>query len=181
MSGNNTHYSAHIFNQRSLATAGLSSIQDLPWEWCPARAVRRQQYRFTFSSSSLRADCLSRCTLVHGSLPVVHQGSVCLAFCQASSAFFIHCVLSKQRASPGLSVWPGPFDEWDLRKRTVLGFGAVHGVQDDSLAPRPVWSSESLTGHLGPAQRGFRGLLLGPSDYLVVAAGAPGGRGVAPE
>ena len=61
------------------------------------------------------------------------------------------------------------------------GFQAVSSVRDDFLAPRPVSSPEAKAGDLDSAWPGFRGLLPGPSGYLVVAAGVPGGCGVAPE
>ena len=57
----------------------------------------------------------------------------------------------------------------------------MSSVRDDFLAPRPVSSPEGKAGDLDSAWPGFRGLLPGPSGYLVVAAGVPGGCGVAPE
>lgn len=64
-------------------------------------------------------------------------------------------------------------------KQLESGFQAVRIVGDDSLAPRPV--PRGKAGDLDPAQSRFRGLLPGLSGYLVVAAGVPGGPGVAPE
>lgn len=66
-------------------------------------------------------------------------------------------------------------------RQTESEFEVVHSAHGDSLPPRPVSSPERKAGDLDRAQRGFRGLRLGPSGYPGVTPGGPGGRGAAPE
>lgn len=117
----------------------------------------------------------SGCGSGHGSLYVVYQGP--------GLGGFLHAVPSPITGLPrGCRFGLGSLmNETSESRQSDSGFKAVLSAQDDCLAPRPASSPEGKAGDPGPAQPGFRGWRPGPSGYLAVTPGVPGGRGAAPE